>query len=247
MNRHESAPGRMETDFFNKEMAERYDERNSKLSRISECLHFLTGLVLKDLPPRARVLCVGVGTGAEIFSLAQVFPEWTFVGLDPSLNMLNVCRERIKAAGLGNRCDFVHGYVHELPRQEPFDAVLSVLVAHFIRREDRLGFFQGMAAHLKNGGALVNAEISFDLDSPEFPSMLKGWEQVQALMGATPESLAGLPKQMRETLTILPPPETESLLRQAGIPAPLRYFQAMMVSAWHGRKRDEKPGRPGAR
>lgn len=223
------------TDFFSKELAQQYDQRNSKLSRIADCLHFLMGLVLNDLPSDARVLCVGAGTGADIVALARTFPGWSFVGLEPSLNMLDVCRERIKAAGLENRCELVHGYIQDLPRKEPFDAVLSVLVAHFVRREERSDFFRNMTAHLRSGGSLVNAEISFDLDASEFPQMLKDWEQVQTLMGATPETLAQLPKQLRETLTVLPPSETESLLVQSGIHAPVRFFQAMMISAWHGK------------
>lgn len=223
-------------DFFTEEAAQRYDERNSKLSRISDGLHFLTTLVLKQLPSRSRILCVGVGTGADIFSLAEAFPEWTFVGVEPSLSMLNVCRERIKAAGLENRCQLVHGYIHDLPVTEPFDAALSILVAHFIKREDRLAFFQQMNKHLKTGGYLVNAEISFDLDSPEFPSMLKGWEQVQTLMGGTPESIATLPLQLRQMLSVLAPAETESFIKQSGIKLPIKFFQALMISAWYGKK-----------
>lgn len=217
-------------------MAQKYDERNSKLSRISDCLHFLTSLLLKDLPPRARILCVGVGTGAEIISLARVFPEWTFVGVDPSVDMLNVGRERATEAGLENRCEFFHGYIQDLPRQEKFDAALSILVAHFIKRDERTDFFQNIAAHLRSGGSLVNAEISFDLSSAEFPLALKGWEQVQTLMGATPESLTTLPKTLQEILTVLPPEETENTLRQSGIETPLRFFQALMICAWYGKK-----------
>lgn len=223
-------------DFFTQEAAQRYDERNSKLSRISDCMHFLTALVLKQLPARARLLCVGVGTGAEIFSLAEAFPEWTFVGVEPSLSMLNVCRERIKAAGLENRCELVHGYIHDLPVTEQFDAALSILVAHFIKHEDRLDFFVQMNKHLKTGGYLVNAEISFNLDSPEFPSILKGWEQVQTLMGGTPESIATLPTQLRQMLSVLPPEETENIIKHSGIKMPIRFFQALMISGWYGKK-----------
>jgi tRNA (cmo5U34)-methyltransferase len=224
------------TEFFNKEAAQDYDERNAKLAQISGCLHFLTGLILKDLPPQARVLCVGVGTGAELLSLARTFPEWTFVALEPSLDMLKLCQERTKEAGVDTRCEFVHGYIQDLPPHEKFDAALSILVAHFIKREERRSFFQHMTAHLRPGGSLVNAEISGDLDAAEFPQMLKGWEQVQTLMGGTPESIATLPKQLREILTVLPPAETEALLRESGIKCPLRFFQALMISAWWGKK-----------
>lgn len=223
-------------DFFTKEMAQGYDERNRKLAPISECLHFLTTLVLKDLPQNSRVLCVGAGTGAEILSLSQAFPEWTFVALDPSLSMLEVCRERLEKAGVGERCQLVHGYIHDLPGESDFDAVLSFLVGHFVKTEEKLSFFQSMTDHLKNGGYLVNAEISFDLNSAEFPSMLKNWEAVQTRMGATPESLAALPQQLKEVLAILPPVEIEGLIRQSGIRRPVRFFQALMVCGWYGKK-----------
>ena len=51
--------------FFNQEMADAYDRRNSALKPISDGLHFLMRLVLNDLPADARLLCVGVGTGAH--------------------------------------------------------------------------------------------------------------------------------------------------------------------------------------
>lgn len=223
------------SDFFNKDMAQKYDERNSKLSRISEALHFLTGLALKDLPEKSRILSVGAGTGAEILFLAQTFPHWTFVASEPSIDMLNICRERLQQAGVAERCEFIHGYVQDVP-QKNFDAVITMLVAHFIPAQDRADFFKQMVDRLRSGGYLVNAEISFDLNSPEFPTMLKGWEAVQSLMGATPESLAALPTLLKEKLTLLPPEETATLLREQGIPLPVQFFQALMICGWYGKK-----------
>ena len=178
-------------DHFNKEAAGAYDERNRKLAPIADCMHFLIQLALRDLPPKSHVLCAGVGTGAEVLRLAKVFPEWTFVGLDPSASMLEVCNTRLAEAGVLDRCQLVHGYVQDAPKGEIFDATLSVLVAHFIKREERMDFFRNMTGRLKKGGCLVNTEISFDLNSPELPPMLKHWERVQELLGATPE----LPRQ----------------------------------------------------
>lgn len=222
--------------FFTKDVSRAYDERNRKLAAISEGMHFLIRLALHDLPARARVLCVGVGTGAEIMSLSAAFPGWTFTGVDPSAEMLEVCAEKLAQAGLQDRCTLIHGQVQDAPAGAEHDAALSVLVGHFVRREARLDFYQQMTARLRSGGQLVNAEISFDLEAPEFPAMLKDWEQVQALMGATPESLASLPTQLREMLAVLPPREVEDLLRRSGIAVPLRFFQAFMILGWHGVK-----------
>src|SRR5690554_4011950 len=214
-----------------------YDERNRQLAPpIADNMRFLIRLILKNAPAHARILCVGVGTGAEILSLSDSFPEWTFVGVDPSIGMLDVCRERLTDAGVQDRCELIHGYVDDVPEGENFDAVLSILVAHFVKREDRLNFYQAMYSRLRADGILISSEISFDLDSPEFPLMLKNWETVQSLMGATPESLANLSVQLREMLSVISPIETESLLNQSGIHLPVRFFQAFMISGWYGIK-----------
>lgn len=218
------------------EAAKVYDEKNRQLAPIADNMHFLIRLILKNAPVRARILCVGVGTGAEILSLSKAFPEWTFVGIDPSIGMLDVCRQRLESAGVVDRCELIHGYVHDLPSGENFDVALSILVAHFVKREERLGFYQAMSSRLRPGGFLINTEISFDLNSQEFPLMLKNWETVQILMGATPESLANLSQVLHEMLSVMSPVETENLLRQSGIHLPVRFFQAFMINGWYGLK-----------
>lgn len=213
-----------------------YDERNRQLAPIADNMHFLIRLILQNSPILSRVLCVGVGTGAEIISLAETFPEWTFVGVDPSIGMLDVCRERLSDAGVLDRCELIQGYVHDVPQGENFNVALSILVAHFVKHEERLSFYQAMCGRLCANGILVNTEISFDLNSPEFPLMLKNWQAVQSMMGATPESIATLPMQLREMLSVISPKETERLLNQSGINLPVRFFQAFMINGWYGVK-----------
>lgn len=213
-----------------------YDDRNRQLTPIADNMHFLIRLILLNAPVRARILCVGVGTGAEILSLSQAYPEWTFVGVDPSIGMLEVCRKKLGDAGVLNRCELIHGYVHDVPFDQSFDAVLSILVAHFVNREDRLEFYQSMTDRLCHRGTLINTELSFDLNSHEFPLMLKNWEAIQSLMGASQESLANLSLQLRETLSVISPTETENLLTQSGIQLPVRFFQAFMINGWYGLK-----------
>lgn len=217
-------------------MADAYDRRNSALAPISDSLHFLTRLVLADLPVDARVLCVGVGTGAEILSLAMAYPGWSFVGVDPSDEMLAVGRRRLEQAGVLHRCELLHGYVEDVA-QEKFDAVVSLLVAHFIKREDRHVFYTAIHDRLKSGGRFVSAEISADLDAPEFPEMLEDWKRIQVLMGATPASLAKLGDLMRDVLSVLAPREAEAMWEAGGFPKPVPFFQAFMIRGWHAVKR----------
>jgi tRNA (cmo5U34)-methyltransferase len=214
---------------FNQEMADSYDRRNIPLAPIADNMHFLVRLVLEGLPAGARILCVGVGTGAEILALSKAFPGWTFTGVDPSAEMLAVCRDRLKHAGLMDRCDLIQGFVQDVPEDAGFDAVLSLLVAHFIGREERAVFYRNIHHRLKTGGYFVSSEICFDLDSAEFPAMLKNWERVQAGMGATPETLQKLSAMLRTTLSVLSPAETDALLRTSGFALPVAFFQAFLI------------------
>lgn len=219
-------------NFFNQDMADAYDRRNSGLAPISDSLHFLMRLILADLPSDTRVLCVGVGTGAEILSLATAYPGWSFVGIDPSQEMLAVGRRRLEQAGILHRCELLQGYAEDAPR-DGFNAAVSLLVAHFIKREDRPSFYAAIHDRVRPGGRFVSAEISGDLDGPVFPQMLDDWKRIQSLMGATPESLAKLGEMMRNVLGVLPPAETEAMWETAGFKRPVPFFQAFMIRGWH--------------
>ncbi|WP_205756196.1 class I SAM-dependent methyltransferase [Labrenzia sp. 011] len=220
-------------DFFNQQMAESYDEKNSRLSAFSANMHMLIRLILADLPSNARVLCAGAGTGAEILALAKDFPGWSFVGVDPSEAMLKVCRDKLAAADLLDRCELVHGYIDDVRDEAKFDAALSIMVAHFIAREDRSAYYQAVHDRLKPGGCFISTEISSDLDAVQFPSLLKNWERVHSMMGANPQSLQSLPDTLRNTLSIVSQDETESMLKRAGFELPVAFLQAFLIRGWY--------------
>ena len=222
--------------FFNQSVSNQYDERNRQLAPISDGLHFLMRLVLENRPVSSKVLCAGVGTGADILALAQSFPGWSFVAVEPSLPMLETCRQRMKSAGLLARCEFVHGYVDDLPEEPTFDVATALFVAHFVSRDERAGFYRGITNRLTSGGCFINTEISYDLDSVTFPDMLRNWQSIQRLMGGTEESLNAVPRQLREVLAVLPPEHVEQILGDTGVGAPVRFFQAFMMAGWYAIK-----------
>ncbi|MEL7686155.1 class I SAM-dependent methyltransferase [Citromicrobium bathyomarinum] len=216
-------------------MAEAYDRRNAGLKPLSDCLHFQMRLVLCHLPERAKVLCVGVGTGADIFALASERPDLSFVGVDPSVEMLEVARHRLDEAGIGDRCELRPGYVDEVP-QSDFDAAVSIFVAHFVQRDDRADFYRAIHDRLAPGARFVSAEISGDFDAPNFPEMLEDWKRVHRLMGATEEALSSLGETLRNVLGVVGPAETEALWREAGFAVPVPFYQAFMIRGWHTHK-----------
>src|SRR5688500_734973 len=88
-----------------------YDKQWAKLAPIRDGLHFLLDSLFSQLPDDARILCVGVGTGAELAHLAKKRPGWSFTAVEPSGPMLGVCRRRAEQEGFSSRCTFHEGYL----------------------------------------------------------------------------------------------------------------------------------------
>src|SRR5690625_2978917 len=92
-------------EIFDQQAAD-YDNQSEKVAPIYDALHFLLEAVFADLPREAILLCVGVGTGAELVHLAQVFPRWQFTAVDPSGAMIKECRAKAEEMGFADRCHF---------------------------------------------------------------------------------------------------------------------------------------------
>jgi len=223
-------------DIFNREFSRKYDASNARFSAISANLHFLIALLLRDLPPAAQVLCVGVGTGSEIIHLASQFPGWHFTGVDPSPDMLAVCADKLKQAGISDRCTLTKGYLEDLPATAHYDAVLCLLVTHFILRQDRGGIYRQMATRLRTPGRMIVAEIAGDMAADNFTAQLASWAALQGFGSANAPTPDKLRSQMLERLLLLPPSTTEELIANAGFSSPQRFFQSLLIYAWEARK-----------
>ena len=159
---------------FDQERAASYDKRFAKLAPMRDALHLLIRLVLAELPADARILCVGVGTGSELISLAHAFPEWQFTAVEPAAPMLDICRQRVEEFGIASRCTFHEGYLESLPASRPFDAATCLLVSHFfVQKDERRNFFSQIAARLCPGGYLVSSDLVSDMSSSAYKSLLE--------------------------------------------------------------------------
>ncbi len=136
---------------FNQQAAS-YDTQWAKTAPIRHCLHLLLGSMFAELPEEARILCVGVGTGDELFYLASRHPGWHFTALEPSGAMLEVCRRRAEEEGVTDRCDFHEGYLGSLAPGELHDAATCFLVSHFMLDQ---GSARASSARLRNVSSRV--------------------------------------------------------------------------------------------
>lgn len=223
-------------DIFNAEFSRQYDANNLRLSPIADNLHFLISLLLRDLPQNAHILCVGVGTGTEILHLAEAHPGWHFTGVDPSPAMLEICAEKLSRQGVASRCNLSEGYISDVPADKKYDAVLCLLVTHFIQNPQRLGIYQQMAERLIRGGQIVVAEIAGDMEAPDFDEKLQSWMAIQDLNGNPQRSPEEIRAQLSQRLLLLAPEKTEELIARAGFATPMRFFQSFLIHAWQAKR-----------
>jgi len=133
---------------FDQERASSYDQQFDALAPIRDALHLQIRIILSELPVDANILCVGVGTGAELIYLAQAFPQWRFTAVEPAAPMLDICRHKTEAISIASRCTFHQGYLDSLPSSDAFQAATCLLVSHFfIQSHERSHFFQQIAAY----------------------------------------------------------------------------------------------------
>lgn len=218
--------------FFGGAQAAAYDQRWARMAPMAEALHFLTGAALSGLPERSRLLCVGAGTGAELLALAKAFPGWRFTAVEPSGAMLEVCRGKVEAAGLASRCEFHEGYLDTLPPSASFDGATAILVSQFLTDvEARRAFFRGIAARLRPGGLLVDAELAAQPPLPANRELLRAW----AAAHGAPDPGDATPPGWGTDVAVSAPRDIEALIESAGFESPTLFHQALFIHAWFAR------------
>lgn len=107
----------------------------------------------------ARILDVATGTADVALAIADDYPRATVVGLDPSVEMLDIGRDKVELARLGNRVQLVEGDAQALPYDnEHFDAAV---ISFGIRNvPDRAKGLAEMVRVTRPGGKVVVLELN---------------------------------------------------------------------------------------
>lgn len=223
------------------QQASGYDKQWVRMAPIRDGLYFLLESIFADLPADARILCVGVGTGAELAYLARTFPRWRFTALDPSGAMLNVCRQRASAEGYISRCNFHEGYLDSLPIEDRHDGATCFLVSQFIlAQEVRSEFFRAIADRLVPGGVLASSDLASDIGSNAYDALLRVWLQVMSSAVIQPKVLERTRAAYAKDVAILPPQRIASIIESAGFEPPVQFFQAGLMHAWVSKRASGK-------
>lgn len=217
--------------FSKQSEAANYDDRFAPMSPFKDALHLLMKLILIDLPKNARVLCVGVGTGAELIYLAKAFPEWHFTAVEPAAAMLNICREKLATEGLINRCELFEGYIDEFPPSEPFHAATSILVSQFITElQERKHFFANIHSRLREGGYLISADLT------DIQQLKNLWMTTYRFCGLQDDEIAQVFDLFGKKIALLGVNEMEQVIESGGFNSPALFFQTIWIHGWFARK-----------
>jgi tRNA (cmo5U34)-methyltransferase len=198
-----------------------------------EPMHTMALSILKShLPKTANLLIVGAGTGMELIHYSQSNPKWSFLGIDPSANMLEIARTKIEQHNLSERITLQQTYTHELALAPLYDAATSILVMHFIPDDGKLAFLQSIAQRLKQGAPFILVDIFAKKGAAEFEQIItyiqSYWEEIGRPEANRKEMLATFEKG------IYPVEEARvyELLQQAGFTNVIKFYTGLWVGGW---------------
>jgi tRNA (cmo5U34)-methyltransferase len=183
-------------------------------------------LLAERTPPNGRLLVLGAGGGLELKALAEAHPHWSFDGVDPSVDMLQLAKQTVEPHSA--RMHFHQGYIDVAPNG-PFDAALCLLTFHFIPRDQRLPTLQQLRRRLVDGAPFVVAHISFAQTEPERSLWIA--RQV-AYAGTDPANAKSARQAISTRLTILSPEEEEAMLREAGFSKVSLFYAGLSFRGW---------------
>lgn len=234
LHQHVCQPSRNAADSFkNADAIANYAEGPPRFVPGFEALHSMMAILLaENTPATARVLVLGAGGGLELGSLARAQRDWTFVGVDPSLPMLDLASRTL--GPLMPRVELVHGYIDDAPAG-PFDAATCLLTLHFLDAAERLRTTLAIHTRLKPGAPFVAAHSSFPQDPASRPSWLSRYAAYALASGASPEQAASARTAVDAHLALLDPGEDEDILRDAGFSDVAMFYAAFTWRGWIAR------------
>lgn len=218
------------SSFSDPETVARYAETPARLVPGFHDLQRMAALLLaENTKANGRVLVLGAGGGLELKVFADWNPDWAFVGVDPSAEMLDLAR--LTLGSRATRVSFHEGYIDSAP-PGPFDAATCILTLHFIPREERLRTLVELRKRLKAGAPLIVAHHSFSQAKEEKSVWLERYAAFAVASGVPIENARNAAKAIGAKLPVLSPENDEALLREAGFSGVRVFYAGLTFRGW---------------
>ena len=213
------------------ERARVYDEEIEKIIPGYRALHDMSHHILKSMLPKdAHLLIAGAGTGKEAIEYATENPGWKVTGFDIAEEMVKTASSKIEQSGLGSRIELIHGGIEEI-MQESFDGATSLLVMHFIPKEEKERYLKEICFRLKHGAKFILADVGGDRNSPEFEEFLSAWESFQ-LQTRDKKDVDEMLGHVRGNLNFITHDETISLLKSTGFRNIRHFWKSLLINGF---------------
>lgn len=177
----------------------------------------------------ARILVLGAGGGLELKVFADAQSGWSFVGVDPSSEMLDLAAQTIGAHA--KRVQFHEGYIDSAP-DGPFDGATCLLTLHFVPREERVNTLTALRKRLKSGAPLIVAHHSFPQSEAEKALWLGRYAAFGASSGIPEEHAQSAVKAISSQLPTVSPEQDEAMLREAGFVDTALFYVGFTFRGW---------------
>ncbi|SDZ38267.1 tRNA (cmo5U34)-methyltransferase [Evansella caseinilytica] len=182
----------------------------------------------------ASLLVVGAGGGNELSAWGPTNPNWTFTGVDPTVEMLKLAQQKAVQLGIESRVRLIQGKIGDLPRHDgKFDAASCILVLHFIHDEqEKLELLETVKAHLKPGAPFVLVSAYGDRDGGELQDRINVWKSFFLDAGNEPSKVDEMVTKVLTQLSFLPERQITSLLTAAGFTSITRFYSTGPFAGW---------------
>ena len=186
-------------------------------------------LLLESLSDTATVLVLGAGGGLELKVFADLHPEWRFVGVDPSQEMLDLAV--VTDADHASRVQLQQGYVDAAP-MGPFDAATCLLTMHFMDKDERRNTLAALRRRLKPGAPLLVAHLSFPQDAAGKALWLRRYAAFAESSGIAAANSQAAAEKIGKELPVLSPNDDEAMLREAGFRDVDLFYAGLAFRGW---------------
>ncbi|ALN78731.1 methyltransferase domain protein [Lysobacter antibioticus] len=186
-------------------------------------------LLAESVPRDGQVLVLGAGGGLELKVFAEAQPEWRFVGVDPSAEMLKLASATL--GPLAPRVELVEGYI-DTASEGPYDGATCLLTLHFLPAEQRLHTLTELRRRLKPGAPLIVAHHSFPQGEQQKARWLNRYAAFAVASGIPAADAGNAIAAIGSRLPALSPEQDLALLREAGFDEVELFYAGFTFKGW---------------